>query len=153
MNLTSSAFKSGDTIPNEYTCDGANISPPLTWMGVPPDTAAFALIVDDPDAPNGVFSHWVLYNISSERRAVEEGISPGDAADLANVGRNDFGHQRYEGPCPPTGPAHIYYFRLYALDVTLELPAGATRAQLLDAMQGHILTHTELMGSYSRKRP
>ena len=153
MNLTSDAFESGDTIPNQYTCDGENISPPLTWLGVPEDTKALALIVDDPDAPSGVFSHWVLYNLASGRRALDEGVSPGGIGDAGLEGRNDFGNQRYEGPCPPTGPAHTYYFRLYALDSPLDLPAGATRAQVLDAMEGHILTHTELQGTYGRERP
>lgn len=152
MDLMSSAFASGNTIPDKYTCDGENVSPPLNWTGVPEGTAALVLIVDDPDAPNGVFSHWVLYNMSSERRVLDEGVSPGNVGDIGAEGRNDFGNQRYEGPCPPTGPAHTYYFRLYALEAPLELPAGATRAQVLDEMH-NVLAHTELLGRYGRERP
>lgn len=152
MDLMSSAFTSGDTIPNKYTCDGENISPPLSWTGVPEDTAALVLVVDDPDAPNGVFTHWVLYNMAPDRRALDEGISPGNVGDVGSEGRNNFGNQRYDGPCPPTGPAHTYYFRLYALDAPLDLPAGATRAQVLDEMH-NVLAHTELLGRYRRERP
>ena len=153
MDLMSSAFTSGETIPNKYTCDGENVSPPLAWTGVPEDTESLALIVDDPDAPNGVFTHWVLYNISPERRALGEGLSPGNVGDIAVEGRNNFGNQQYGGPCPPTGPEHTYYFRLYALDAPLDLPAGATRAQLLEATKGHVLDHTEMQGRYGRERP
>lgn len=153
MNLTSGSFESGDPIPDRHTCDGDNVSPPLAWTGVPDDTEAFALIVDDPDAPNGVFSHWVLYDMVSGHRALDEALSPGKVGDAGVEGRNDFGNRRYEGPCPPTGPAHTYYFRLYALDAPLNLPAGATRAQVLAEMEGHIVAQTELMGTYGRERP
>lgn len=153
MDLMSNAFASGETIPDKYTCDGENVSPPLAWAGVPEGTEALALIVDDPDAPNGVFVHWVLYNVSPERRALDEGISPGNVGDVGSEGRNNFGDQGYGGPCPPTGPAHTYYFRLYALDAPLELPAGATRAQVLEAIDGHVLAHTEMQGRFGRERP
>ena len=155
MNLTSAAFNSGETIPDKYSCDGENISPPLSWDSVPEGTGALALIVDDPDAPAGTFTHWLLYNLEPERLTLPEGASPeGDADELGLQGRNDFGNNRYEGPCPPAGPAHTYYFRLYALDEPLGLSAGATRQQLLDAMERkEILEQAEMQGNFARRRP
>lgn len=154
MILNSAAFQSGGMIPDKYTCDGDNISPPLAWDSVPEGTEAVVLIVDDPDAPAGPFTHWVLYNLNPEYRALGEGISPGEEiGEVALEGRNDFGNIRYEGPCPPAGDAHTYFFRLFAVDQPLELSAGATRAQVLDAIQGHVLEATELQGLYGRPLP
>ena len=151
LMLTSEAFASGGTIPTQYTCEGADISPPLMWEGAPDDVQSFALICDDPDAPNGTWSHWVLYNIPPAKESLAEDI-PGDAElPWGGVhGRNDFGDLGYGGPCPPPGPAHRYYFRLYALDMKIDLPAGATRQQVIDWMRGHIITETELVGRFAR---
>ncbi|MFW5942034.1 MAG: YbhB/YbcL family Raf kinase inhibitor-like protein [Chloroflexota bacterium] len=151
MNLQSTAFESGDSIPVEHTCDGENISPTLTWNGVPDEAQALALIVDDPDAPRGTFSHWVVYNLPPDRNRLERSIPAEERLSPTGMqGRNDFGNVQYEGPCPPRGSRHDYYFRLFALDEPLELMPGATRDQVLDAMQGHILEQTELIGRYER---
>lgn len=151
LELTSRAFKSGATIPTRHSCEGENISPPLTWRGVPREAKSLVLICDDPDAPNGVWSHWVLYEIPMEVSELPEGAPSEPRLSWGGMqGRNDFGNAKYEGPCPPPGPAHHYYFRLYALDQSLNLPSGATRAQVLDRIQGHIVASTELLGLYAR---
>src|SRR5688572_14786035 len=152
LRLTSDAFEPGGSMPARHTCEGENVSPPLTFGGVPAAAQSLLLIVDDPDAPNGVFTHWVLYNLSVDLRQLEEGFVPNlDAAGPAQ-GRNDFGNDRYEGPCPPPDSnEHHYYFRLYALDEPSVLPAGATRAQVLDHIQGHIVEQTELMARCQRR--
>jgi hypothetical protein len=147
MDMLSTAFNSGDTIPDRFTCRGLNISPPLEWDQVPPEAGSLVLIMDDPDAPSGLFVHWVLYNIPPELQGLPEGITPdGDI----RVGRSSFGQGGYGGPCPPKGGTHRYYFRLYALDQKLDLGNGATRTQVVDAMQKHILAQTELMGLFGR---
>lgn len=146
-----SAFAAGELIPRKYTCDGEDISPPLQWSDPPQDAQTFALIADDPDAPIGTWVHWVLYNLPTETRALPEAVPPD--ADLPNGsrhGKNSWGQLGYGGPCPPSG-THRYFFRLYALDAVLELPAAASKEQLLQAMEGHILAQTELMGLYSRQ--
>ncbi len=147
LTITNPVFAGGKEIPAKYTCDGENVSPPLKWREVPEETLSLVLICDDPDAPNGTWSHWVLYNIPPERDELPEGFAA--ETDLPQ-GRNDFGDATYGGPCPPQGPAHRYYFRLYALDSILELTVGATRQQVLDAMQDHIVAQAELMGRYAR---
>jgi Raf kinase inhibitor-like YbhB/YbcL family protein len=150
MHLTSSAIPPGKGIPRQYTCDGNDISPPLQWDEPPPGTQSFALIADDPDAPSGTFVHWVLFNLPPQARALPEGIRPEPRlADGARHGKNSWGNKGYGGPCPPGG-THRYFFKLYALDTMLDLPAGASKEQLLRAMQGHILAETELMGQYGR---
>ena len=151
MVLSSDAFESGGTIPARYTCEGENVSPALRFEGVPAAAQSLVLICDDPDAPNGPFAHWVLYNLPADQGRIDEGFDP-DADNLAGApGRNEIGNHGYEGPCPPTDDEpHRYYFRLYALDAPLDLLPGATRAQVLDAMQGHIRAQTELMGRYGR---
>lgn len=150
MQLTSSVIPPGKPIPRQYTCDGGDQSPPLQWDEPPPGTRSFALIADDPDAPSGTFVHWVLFNLPAEARMLPEGIRPeARLADGARHGRNSWGNQGYGGPCPPGG-SHRYFFKLYALDTMLDLPAGASKEQLLRAMQGHTLAETELMGVYSR---
>ncbi len=149
LRLESSAFEPGGAIPAMYTCQGENVSPPLQWSGVPAESKSLALIVDDP-TPREPFAHWVLYNIPVGLDHLEENFSPGGSNQKGGVhGRNDFGEARYGGPCPPPGPAHRYVFRLFALDVNLDMTPGANRAQLFDAMQGHILAQTELVGTYA----
>jgi Raf kinase inhibitor-like YbhB/YbcL family protein len=151
IELTSTAFSSEATIPKQFTADGADRSPPLHWSEPPSGTKSLALICDDPDAPRGTWVHWVLFNLPEQSRELEEGVSPADTLDNgAKQGKNDFGKIGYGGPAPPRGKPHRYFFRLYALDVALDLPAGATRAQLDGAMKGHILGQGQLMGTYQR---
>ncbi len=150
MKLESTAFTDDGMIPSQYTCDGQDISPDLSWDAPPTGTQSLALIVDDPDAPGQIFVHWVLYDIPPEVQQLPKAIAP--QATLLNggtQGKNDFGNLGYGGPCPPSG-IHHYFFRLYALDRELGLEAGATKAQLQAAMGGHILAATELIGRYSR---
>ena len=146
FELTSSAFAPGERIPQTYTCDGQDISPPLRWSEPPAGTQSLALIMDDPDAPIGIWDHWLLFNLPAETRNLpEQAVLPAGSLD----GRNSWGRTGYGGPCPPGG-THRYFFKLYALDVTLTLAAGAEKEQLLQAMEGHILAQAELMGTYSR---
>jgi Raf kinase inhibitor-like YbhB/YbcL family protein len=148
--ITSSAFSEGQAIPKRYTCDGPDVSPDLAWSGVPDGGASLALICDDPDAPMGTWVHWVLFNIPAGADGLPAEI-PSDAVleNGACHGTNDFRRLGYGGPCPPGG-THRYFFKLYALDTMLELDSGITKAQLLDAMEGHILAEGQLMGTYSR---
>lgn len=143
--ITSTAFKEGDKIPRIYTCDDQNVSPPLTWTGVPSATVSLALIMDDPDAPSGTWVHWVMYNLPAETTSLAQGKDGG-----GTQGKNDFNKLGYGGPCPPRGSNHRYYVKLYALDRVLELKAGASKAQVESAMGGHILAQGQLMGRYSR---
>lgn len=146
--LTSSSFQSGK-IPAKFTCNGAGTSPQLAWTAPPARTASLALIVTDPDAPGGTFTHWVLYDLPAEKRDLAEGLAKQDQlADGARQGRNDFDDVGYGGPCPPGKAAHHYVFTLYALDMKLNLAAGATRKQVETAMQGHILARGELIAVY-----
>jgi hypothetical protein len=150
LKLTSTAFAEGQDIPRRHTCDGEDVSPPLAFAGLPQGTESLALICDDPDAPVGVWVHWVLFNIPPDADALPEAIpAEKELANGARQGRNDFRHIGYGGPCPPRG-SHRYFFTLYALDCWLELPAGVDKAQLLKAMQGHILAESRLMGRYRR---
>jgi len=142
LQVTSPAFNDGQMIPSRYTCDGQNINPGLQIDGLPEGTKTLTLIVDDPDAPRGTWTHWVVWNITPSD-AIEENSIPGEQ------GSNDFGRLNYGGPCPPSG-VHRYYFKVYALDTTLQLHAGATKEQLLDAMNRHILAEGQLMGRYKR---
>jgi len=150
LRLESSAFGEGESIPTKYTCDGVNISPPLTWSDTPDETTSFAIIFDDPDAPSRIWVHWVLYNIPAEQAGLEEHI-PNDKklADGALHAINDFGNYGYGGPCPPSG-IHRYVMKLFALDTILDLDAGATKKQLLKAVEGHIIEQAELRGKYNR---
>jgi Raf kinase inhibitor-like YbhB/YbcL family protein len=151
LQLTSPAFAEGVVIPAQYTCDGENISPPLKWSNVPRSTKSLALIVEDPDAPIGTFTHWVIYDIPptitelAERVPTTETIPNG-----ARQGLNDMKRVGYGGPCPPSG-SHRYLFKLYALDATLDLKPGETKQVLTSAMSGHILAAGQLMGTYERK--
>ncbi len=150
ITITSSAFSDGGMIPKGYTCDGANISPPLTWSGVPTDSKSLALIVDDPDAPMGTWVHWVLFNIPANISELSHTVPSTKVLENgAKHGINDFGRFDYGGPCPPGG-THRYYFKLYALDTELTQEPGLTKDELLKAMQGHILTEGQLMGRYAR---
>ena len=150
LEISSTAFSEGEMIPTRYTCDGPDVSPDLSWSGVPETAKSLALICDDPDAPMGTWVHWVLFNIPSSASGLPAEI-PSDAAleNGARHGNNDFGRLGYGGPCPPGG-THRYYFKLYALDVELNLDSGVTKDQLLEAMQGHILAEAQLMGKYKR---
>lgn len=149
--ITSSAFKAHGMIPSRHTCDGENLSPPLTWSEAPQGTKSFALVVDDPDAPGGTWVHWVIYGLPSDTRALQEGV-PADETVLggAHQGKNDFGHIGYGGPCPPPNGAHRYCFTLYALDLELELAPGASKDELLAAIQGHVLGGSQVVGLYRR---
>ncbi len=151
MKIESSSFHHGEPIPQKFTCQGADTSPALSWGDAPANTRSFALITDDPDAPVGTWVHWVFYNLPAETHALPEG-TPKDQHALGGVqGMNDFKRVGYGGPCPPPGKPHRYFFKLYALDKTLELGATATKQNVERAMQGHILAHAELVGTYQRK--
>ena len=150
LQLTSSAFSEGGMIPSQYSCDGPDVSPDLSWEGVPAGTVSLALICDDPDAPVGTWVHWVLYNIPPGEAGLAADIAPeANLPNGARHGTNDFGRLGYGGPCPPGG-THRYFFKLYALDTELDLVAGATKAQVEAAMEGHILDQAQLMGKYKR---
>jgi len=162
--LRSPAFADGGMIPKAFTCDGTDRSPPLEWSGVPEAARSVTLLCDDPDAPMGTYSHWVVFNLSPRIKALKEGVPPeetlpaavtdgtepaGATIPKARQGRNDFGKIGYGGPCPPSG-THRYFFRLYALDNELVLGSTATRADLLKAIKGHILAEGRLVGKYQR---
>ena len=150
FELTSTAFAAGEKIPRKYTCDGDDISPPLQWSDAPQNTQSFALISDDPDAPVGTWVHWVLYSVPSTSTSLPEAVPKQDELpDGSRHGRSSWGRSAYGGPCPPGG-THRYFFKLYALDTMLDLAPGAGAQQLVQAMQGHILAQTELMGLYGR---
>lgn len=151
MELKSSAFAAGGMIPKQYTCDGQDIAPPLSWSEAPAKTKSLALIADDPDAPMGTWVHWVMWNIPPNVRALGEHLPKTDT--LPNgikQGTTDFKRVGYGGPCPPSG-THRYFFKLYALDTSLNLPPTTTKKDLEKAMQGHILQQAELIGKYARK--
>ena len=151
LTVLSSAFQEGDKIPAKYTCEGQDVSPPLAWSEPPAGTRSLALIVDDPDAPGGVFTHWLLFNIPPDSRELPEAVpTQAELASGALQGKTDFGRTGYGGPCPPPGRPHRYQFTLYALDQPLDLEGGASKKQLLSAMEGHILTQGQLTGTYQR---
>lgn len=152
MRIASKVFNDNGAIPKMYTCDGQDISPPLEWTTIPPETQSLALIVEDPDAPKKVWTHWVIYDLPPDATGLSEEV-PHDK-ELKNKTRqgiNDYGKIGWGGPCPPSG-THRYYFTLYALNAKLHLEAGATKDQLLKAMQGHILEEAKLMGTYKRSK-
>jgi Raf kinase inhibitor-like YbhB/YbcL family protein len=146
MKITSSAFQEGGNIPSKFTCDGGDSSPPLRLAEIPSGAKSLALIVDDPDAPSGLFTHWIVWNISPKTNAIAEGSAPQGVQ-----GTNDFGKSGFGGPCPPSG-THRYYFKIFALDRELNLASGTKRNQLDAAMKGHVVAQGELMGRYSRKK-
>lgn len=150
--LSSPAFAEGQKIPVKYTCDGENVSPPLQWSGAPVGRRSFVLIVEDPDAPSGTFRHWAVYDIPPERTALPEGVRQGAEVEQLRQGVNDYGHVGYDGPCPPQGHGtHHYHFRLAALDTpSLVLAPTEKVAEIWRAARPHILTETELVGTYAR---
>ncbi|MGH7968636.1 MAG: YbhB/YbcL family Raf kinase inhibitor-like protein [Limisphaerales bacterium] len=152
MQVTSTAFKEGEPIPAKYTCDEKDLSPPLSWMGVPQGAKSLALIVDDPDAPVGTWVHWVLFDAPPETKELPQDLPksqylPGGA----KQGLNDFKRLGYGGPCPPAGKPHRYFFKLYALDAVLGLKPGAAKQEVERSMSGHIIGEGHLMGTYKRK--
>jgi hypothetical protein len=150
IEIKSPAFEEGGMIPRQYTCDGKDISPPLTWSAVPAGTKSLALICDDPDAPMGTWVHWVIFNIPGDIKALPENMPSQKKLGMeAQQGTNDFRKIGYGGPCPPGG-THRYYFKLYALDTEINLEPGITKAQLLKTMEGHIVAEGQLMGRYKR---
>jgi len=151
ISVGSPAFQEGGAIPSKFTCDGADISLALTWEGIPAGAKSVALISDDPDAPVGTWVHWVLWNLPPDAKGLPERVPPDpELPDGARQGINDFGRPGYGGPCPPGG-THRYYFKVYALDTALQLPNSTRKADLVAAMEGHILAEGQLMGKYTRK--
>lgn len=151
LELKSSAFASGSMIPSLYTCQGKNISPPLSWSGAPTDTKSFVLICDDPDAPLVTWVHWVYYNIPASTTSLPEDFPKTEKPPQGGIhGKSSFGDFGYGGPCPPWG-THRYFFKLYALDTMLTLPSGAKKKDVLKAMDKHVLSQTELVGKYKKK--
>lgn len=146
FELRSEAFGAGEEIPERYTCEDQDVSPPLSWVAAPEGSRSLALIMDDPDAPSGTFTHWVAWGLDPAAGGLGEGQAP------ASEGRNDFGNSGYGGPCPPPGHGpHRYFFRLYALDDEPGVDAGAGRDELEGAIEGHVLGTTELNGTYERR--
>jgi Raf kinase inhibitor-like YbhB/YbcL family protein len=150
MKITSTAFRDGAKIAALYTCEGQNISPPLAWSGAPEGTRSLALIMDDPDAPSGIFTHWVVFNIPPESQNLPAAAKSANLPAGTLQGRNSYGTTSYGGPCPPPGSPHHYRFTLYALDQPAALAAGATREQLLGATRSHVLAQARLVGLYQR---
>jgi Raf kinase inhibitor-like YbhB/YbcL family protein len=152
FTLSSDDFANNRPIPVQYTADGADSSPPLSWKGVPVETKCFALVAEDPDAPAGTWVHWVIWNIPATSRELKQNLPKTEhPIDQAIQGKNDFSRTGYNGPSPPWG-THHYFFRLYALDALLSLIAGAKKPQLESAMKGHVLAEAVLVGTYSRNR-
>jgi Raf kinase inhibitor-like YbhB/YbcL family protein len=151
FKLGSEAFSDGGVIPAKYTCDGLDVSPPLHWSDYPPTTKSFVLIVEDVDAPGGIFTHWLLYNIPANINRLEEGVEKVDKLPSGALqGVNDFGRVGYGGPCPPSGKPHRYVFKMYALDEVLDLKPRMSRQELLNSIKGHVIAEARLTGTYSR---
>ena len=151
LTITSAAFSEGGAIPKKYTCDAEDASPPLAWQGVPANSKSLALIAEDPDAPAGTWVHWVILDMPATLADLPEGVAKQATVEGVGVqGNNDFRRVGYGGPCPPRGKPHRYFFKLYALDIVLNLKAGATKADLEKAMRGHILAQGQLVGTYGR---
>jgi Raf kinase inhibitor-like YbhB/YbcL family protein len=150
LEIKSSAFKPGETIPKKYTCDGDDISPQISWGKTPDGTKELVLICDDPDAPMGTWVHWVLYGIQPSVNVLAENLTKTDTIGAIKQGKNSFGKIGYGGPCPPKGSVHRYFFKLFAIDTPLDLKPGATKEAVTKAMEGHILARGELMGRYGR---
>lgn len=144
MQVQSTEFQQYQPIPAKYTCQGDDVSVPLKFSDVPSGTKSFAIIVDDPDAPSGVFTHWIGWNIPVESSGLIEGQK------APKQGKNSFGKLGYNGPCPPPGKPHRYFFKVFALDAILELKEGSSKEELMDAMEGHILGQADLVGTYQR---
>lgn len=151
FGIESPAFEQGGMIPSRYTCSGEDVSPALRWTAPPAGTRSLVLIAEDPDAPGGVWTHWVVYNLPAGVREMPGNVPKRDNAPGGGLqGRNSFGRIGYGGPCPPPGHAHRYFFRLYALDMVLSLKAGATKQEVLEAAKGHILAQAHWMGRFKR---
>jgi len=151
ISITSAAFSEGESIPIKYTCYGEDVSPPLDWSGIPDGTQSLVLIADDPDAPIGTWVHWVVFNIPTSLKGLPEGIEKNEVVEgVGTQGNNDSRKIGYNGPCPPKGKPHRYFFKLYALDATLDLMAGAGKNELEKAMESHILAQGQLIGTYGR---
>jgi len=151
LTVSSTSFPAGTEIPKKFTCAGEDMSPQLSWSGAPSSVQAFALITDDPDAPAGTWTHWVLYDLPSSTTSLNEGLSKSDQLpDGSKQGRNDFRRIGYNGPCPPAGKPHRYFFKVYALDRKFDIKPGAARSEVEKAMQGHVLAQGEYMGTYRR---
>jgi Raf kinase inhibitor-like YbhB/YbcL family protein len=151
IELKTTSFEPGGFIPKRFTCEGAEVSPALSWGDPPAGTQSFAIIEDDPDAPSGTFVHWLVYDLPATYRRLPEALSGNDPmAGGGRQGTNDFSRTGYNGPCPPPGKPHRYFIRLYALDGKLDLRPAAARRELDSAMQGHILAQAELMGRFKR---
>jgi Raf kinase inhibitor-like YbhB/YbcL family protein len=148
FNVSSSATLDRGPLPSQYTCDGKDISPQLSWHHQPANTQSYAVIVSDPDAPSGTFYHWVLFNIPKSVTSLDEGIARFPSGTL--VGKNSFGNQGYNGPCPPKDAAHTYVFTLYALDASLSLPAGSDAETVISVMKDHVLSQAQFTAIYSR---
>jgi Raf kinase inhibitor-like YbhB/YbcL family protein len=153
IKVTSSAFEAGESIPAKYTCDGADISPPLKWAGAPAGAKSFALICDDPDAPAGTWVHWALFNLPAPAAELGENVARAGALPGGAIqGTNSFTKIGFGGPFPPPGKPHRYFFRLYALDGNLALKPGTTKQELLHAMQKHVVAQGQIMGAYQRRK-
>lgn len=155
MQLVSNAFQAGEGIPALHTCDGRDMSPPLSWSSLPPQTRSLALIVDDPDAPDPAapqrtWVHWVLYDLPPDASGLSQGVEPQELPAGTREGKNDWRRTGYGGPCPPIG-RHRYFFKLYALDIVLPDLGEPTKAELEEAMRGHVLGQAELIGTYQRQ--
>ncbi|HTV40372.1 MAG TPA: YbhB/YbcL family Raf kinase inhibitor-like protein [Candidatus Sulfotelmatobacter sp.] len=147
--LSSEAFADGQPIPDKYTCHGQDMSPPLKWSGAPSQTKSIALTVEDPDAPSGIFTHWVIFNVPATATGLSENLAKtATLPDGSKQGKNSFGNIGYNGPCPPSGRVHHYIFKVYALDTTVSLDSGAQKEDLLNAMNGHILAQGKWTGTY-----
>lgn len=156
LTLTSTAFQPGGSVPPRHTCEGDDVSPPLAWSGVPDGARSLALIVDDPDAPDPrnpkmTWVHWVLYNLPASAGGLPEGVGAGELPPGTQQGRNDWKRTGYGGPCPPVG-RHRYFHKLYALDTVLPPLGSPTKAELEQAMKGHVVAHAELVGTYEKSR-
>lgn len=150
FKISSDAFAYGENIPRKYTGEGEDISPPLNWSGIPEGTESFVLICDDPDAPGGTWLHWLVFNMPAKYSGLDEGASSAGLPEDTLEGSNDFGKTAYGGPMPPPGPAHRYFFRIYALDTKLNMEEGASRQEVEKAMRGHVLADTYIIGLYQR---
>jgi Raf kinase inhibitor-like YbhB/YbcL family protein len=150
LEISSPSF-AGAAIPARFTCQGENISPALAWRGAPDTTRSYALILEDPDAPAGLFTHWIIFNMPASTVSLPEGVSPRGRRPAGSVeGKNDMGMAGYSGPCPPPGSTHRYYFKLYALSDVLPLKSGASRKDTLDALEGLIVDKAQVMGTFRR---
>jgi Raf kinase inhibitor-like YbhB/YbcL family protein len=151
LRIESPAFKDREVLPKRFTCDGEDISPPLSWEGIPEGTRSLAIICDDPDAPSTTWDHWIIFNIDPLKGGIQEAVSKERRLPEGEIhGKNSWGRSDYGGPCPPPGNPHRYFFKLYALDTRLSLSPGSSKSELLESMKKHILDKAQLMGIYGR---